>query len=62
MVTEARRLAGKSPKTGKSRSLREIANELAKLGHTGPSGVPYFPASMKGMLALTLPKREPAAA
>jgi DNA invertase Pin-like site-specific DNA recombinase len=56
VVAQARRLARKSPKTGKARSLRQIADELAKLGYVGPSGSPYFPASVKGMLALPLPK------
>jgi DNA invertase Pin-like site-specific DNA recombinase len=36
LVRQAQRLARKSPKTGKARSLREIAVELAALGyHTG---------------------------
>jgi DNA invertase Pin-like site-specific DNA recombinase len=50
VVAEARRLARKSPKTGKRRSLRAIAAELAALGHVGPSGQPYFPASVARML------------
>jgi DNA invertase Pin-like site-specific DNA recombinase len=50
IVTEARRLARKNPKTGQVRSLRQIADELAKLGHFGPSGVAYFPASVSRML------------
>ena len=37
----ARRLARKSPKTGKRRSLREISAMLAEAGHLGPSGNPY---------------------
>ena len=41
--------------------MRQIADELAKLGHTGPTGAPYFPASIKGMLALPLPKPKAAA-
>jgi hypothetical protein len=32
LVREAKRLARKSPKTGEKRSLREIAEELEKLG------------------------------
>jgi len=51
VVAQARRLARKNPRTGKRRSLREIAAELAKLGHCGPSGKPYFPASVSHMLA-----------
>jgi len=50
VVVEARRLARKSPKTGKRRSLRAIAAELAALGHVGPAGQPYFPASVARML------------
>ncbi len=49
-VTAARRLARKSPKTGKSRSLRQIAAELAALGHLGPSGQPYHAGSIRHML------------
>jgi DNA invertase Pin-like site-specific DNA recombinase len=51
VVAEARRLARKNPKTGTKRSLRRIADELAKLGHVGPSGAPYFPGSIAHMLA-----------
>lgn len=51
VVKVARRLARKSPKTGKRRSLRGIAAELATLGHTGPSGQPYGPESVKRMIA-----------
>ncbi len=51
VMAEARWLARKNPRTGKRRSLRAIAAELAKLGHCGPSGEPYFPASISHMLA-----------
>jgi DNA invertase Pin-like site-specific DNA recombinase len=50
-LAEARRLARKSPKTGRSRSLRAIAVELAQLGHVGPSGAPYHAGSIAHMLA-----------
>src|ERR1700716_2830265 len=40
VISEASRLARKSPKTGQRRSLRAIALELARLGHVGPSGGP----------------------
>jgi DNA invertase Pin-like site-specific DNA recombinase len=50
VVSEARRLARKSPKTGKRRSLRSIADELAALGHLGPSGQPYHAGSVRHML------------
>lgn len=51
VVAHARRLARKNPKTGAVRSLRKIADELATLGYVGPSGKPYFPASVSAMLA-----------
>jgi len=51
VVREARRLARKSPTTGKRRSLRAIAAELASLGHVGPSGAPYHAGSVRHMLA-----------
>jgi hypothetical protein len=50
-VAEARRLAGKSPKTGLRRSLRTIAAELAALGHLVLSGQPYHGSSIRHMLA-----------
>ena len=50
VVAEARRLARRNPKTGKKRSLRMIAAELAGLGHLGPSGRPYFAGSVSAML------------
>ncbi len=48
--TAARRLARKSPKTGKRRSLREISAVLAGAGHLGPSGKPYGAESVKRMI------------
>src|SRR3954465_4946691 len=50
VVREAKRLARVSPKTHEKRSLREIAAELARLGHLGPSGKPYEAMSVKRML------------
>jgi DNA invertase Pin-like site-specific DNA recombinase len=50
VVREARRLARRSPKTGRRRTLREIAAELAALGFAGPSGAPYGAESVKRML------------
>jgi hypothetical protein len=50
VVIEARRLARKSPKTGKRRSLRSIAAEPAALGHLGPAGQPYHAGSIRHML------------
>lgn len=50
VITEARRLARRNPRTGERRSLREIAAELATLGHFGPSGKPYHAGSIAHML------------
>jgi DNA invertase Pin-like site-specific DNA recombinase len=50
VVAEAKRLARRSPKTGKRRSLRKIAKELAALGHVSRSRQPYGPESIKRML------------
>ena len=49
-LAEAKRLARRSPKTGKTRSLREIAAELAAMGHCGVSGGPYTASSVRHML------------
>jgi len=50
VVKEARRLARKSPKTGKKRSLRQISASLAELGYMAPGGNPYGAESVKRML------------
>lgn len=50
VVALAKRLHRKSPKTGKRRSLRQIADAMAEAGHTAPSGKPYNPNSVKKML------------
>lgn len=47
----AKRLHRRSPKTGKRRSLRQIAAELAEASHMGPSGKPYGAESVKRMVA-----------
>ena len=49
-IQEAKRLYRRSPKTGRRRSLREIAEELSKLGHTAPSGGKYHAGSIRQML------------
>ena len=46
----ARNLARTSPKSGKRRSLRAIAAELAAAGYTQPSGKPYLAQSIKRMV------------
>src|SRR4051812_17686909 len=51
VVALARRLRRASPKTGKRRSLREIAAELASAGHLNERGQRYAPQSVKGMLS-----------
>jgi len=51
VVREAKRLYRKSPRTGKRRSLRAIAKELAKLGHVAASGNPYGAESIKRMVS-----------
>jgi hypothetical protein len=50
VVAEAKRLRRRSPKTGKSRSLREIAAELARQGHVSASGRPFSPSIIKAMV------------
>ena len=50
VVTLAKKLARARPKAGK-RSLREIADELAKAGYLSPSAKPYGAESVKQMLA-----------
>lgn len=44
------RLARKSPKTGKARSLREIAAELAKLGHRNGVGNEFSAMQVRRLL------------
>lgn len=51
VVKEAKRLYRKNPRTGKRRSLRAIAKELAGLGHHAASGKQYGAESIKRMVA-----------
>jgi DNA invertase Pin-like site-specific DNA recombinase len=51
LVTEAKRLARKSPRTGKARSLREIAAELAAAGFTTARGQPFSSSQVKRLVA-----------
>lgn len=46
----AKRLYRRSPKTGQRRSLRQIALEMAELGHTTPNGKEYNANSVRQML------------
>ena len=49
-IAEAKRLYRASPKTGKRRSLRSIAKELAELGHLSSTGKEYNANSVRQML------------
>jgi hypothetical protein len=49
-VREAKRLARKSPKTGKARSLREIAEELEKLGFVNGKGQRFAAAQVARLI------------
>ena len=51
MVKEAKRLHRRNPRTGKRRSLRRIAGELASLGYLNERGMIYGPQSIKAMVA-----------
>lgn len=48
---EAKRLARRSPRTGKARSLRQIAAELASLGFTTAHGTPLPATQVQRLLA-----------
>jgi hypothetical protein len=57
VVREAKRLARANPKTGKRRSLRKIAAELAKIGKAlADTGTPYSELGWSpcAMLAITV--------
>ena len=51
IVKEARRLRRKNPRTGKRRSLRRVAAELARMGFMAASGKPHGAESVKQMIA-----------
>jgi DNA invertase Pin-like site-specific DNA recombinase len=51
LVREAKRLARKSPKTGKARSLREIAEELERLGFVNGKGERFAAAQVARLIA-----------
>lgn len=50
LVREAKRLARKSPKSGKARSLREIAAELATLGFVTARGTTFSAGQVRRLL------------
>ena len=52
LIREAKRLARKNPKTGKTRSLREIAGELAGLGHVTAEGKPFSASQVQRLLGV----------
>ena len=56
LVREAKRLARKSPKTGISRSLREIAAELESSGYVTASGNAFSAGQVKRLLCYDLSK------
>jgi DNA invertase Pin-like site-specific DNA recombinase len=53
VVAEARRLARKNPRTGKVRSMREIATELAALGFLTSKGTTFNAGQVHRLLAAT---------
>lgn len=50
LVREAKRLARKNSKTGKVRSLRDIADELAAMGHTTAAGRAFSASQVKRLV------------
>lgn len=51
VVAHAKRLRRASPRTGERRSLRKIADELAKQGYLNANGQPYAAKSIRAMLS-----------
>jgi DNA invertase Pin-like site-specific DNA recombinase len=58
VVAMAKRLRRASPVTGKRRSLRKIAVELAAAGHRNERGAVYSAKSVRAMLARTRGARQ----
>ncbi|ASP64627.1 recombinase family protein [Sinorhizobium meliloti] len=54
LVREAKRLARKSPKTGKARSLRDIATALACLGFSTVNGKAFSPSQVQRLVSYQL--------
>ncbi|HEX8373772.1 MAG TPA: recombinase family protein, partial [Geminicoccaceae bacterium] len=50
LAREARRLARRNPKSGKTRSLRAIAGELAAAGHLTAGGKPFSASQVQRLL------------
>jgi DNA invertase Pin-like site-specific DNA recombinase len=57
-VHEAKRLHRANPVTGKRRSLRRIAAELAAMGHLNEAGRPFAAASVKAMVDGPMPAED----
>ncbi len=53
----AKRLRRASRKTGKRRSLRDIAEELARVGYVNDHGQPFGAQSILNMIEADQPKR-----
>lgn len=51
LINEAKRLARRNPKTGQVRSLRSIADELARTGYLTATGKPFAPTQVKRLLS-----------
>ena len=50
LAREVKRLARRNPKTGETRSLRGIADELARLGHATAAGKPFSASQVQRLL------------
>ena len=50
VIQAARRLARRNPRTGRARSLREVAAELAALGMLNANGNPFGAESVRRLL------------
>ena len=50
LIREARRLARRSPKSGRTRSARTISNELMRLGYTTRTGKPFSVSQVQRLL------------
>jgi hypothetical protein len=55
VIATAKRLRRASPKTGEFRSFRQIAKELASMGHLNERGQRYNAASIKAMIDGPMP-------
>jgi hypothetical protein len=55
VVREAKRLRRANPKSGERRSYRQIADELAEMGHLNERGAPFNAQSIKNMMDGPMP-------